>query len=327
MNAPVNINSDDNIPSCSETCEFTFKYSDSACMVKKLTLSGGFQCLMVPYDSGNSSTSVKHKGTSYVPVWCAIFNSSFHTFDSEKSTGELLIVHSGSGGEGAGKTLIVSIPISVTDGTMNASGKIIDTIIKTVPNEVTTATDASTTTYDVKFPSGNGLFNLGDIIPSTAAIYNYIGNFFYSTVSETINYIVFPKSIACTISTEGATILNKRVKPISPPTTSMPVNSVTMNSIGANARKSGEIYIECNPTGDDGVILYKKTLKGDPASGSIDGIDSLPSESIFESDIFLWGVYIICALLGIAIIIILKVGLEKAFKNDGGSSTATPAGK
>jgi hypothetical protein len=259
-------------------------------------------------------------------VWCAIFNSSFHTFDQEKSTGELLIAHAGSGGDGAGKILIVSIPISVTDGTMNASGKIIDTIIKVVPNEVTTATDASTTTYDVKFPGGNGLFNLSDVIPSNAPFYTYIGNFVYSTNSETINYIVFPKSMACAISADAATILNKRLKPISPPTTGMPVNSVSMNSIGANARKSGEIYIECNPTGDDGVILYKKSLKGDPATDSIDGVATMPGESIFESEIFLIGVYIICALLGtVLIIMVLKVVILEGVlkKSDGGSSVAS----
>jgi hypothetical protein len=323
-NSPININSSDNIPSCKETCDFTFKYSDSACVVRKITLNGGFQCLIVPYESGNASTSVKHKGIAYVPIWCGIFNSSFHTFDDEKSSGELLIAHSGSGGDGAGKTLIVSIPISVTEGGMNEPGKIIDTIIKAVPNEVTPATDSSSTTYDVKFPTGNNLFNLTNIIPSKEPFYTYIGNFVYSTVSETINYIVFPKSVACTISAETASTLNKRVKPIRPPTTSMPVNSVSVNPSGANARKSGEIYIECNPTGDDGVILYKKSLKGDPATDAIDGV-AVPSESIFESEIFLFGVYIICALLGVAIIIIiLKLILEGVLKkSDGGSSTAS----
>jgi hypothetical protein len=329
-NSPVNINLDDNtISACSETCDFTFKYSDSTCVVRKITLNGGFQSLLVPYESGNSSTNVKHKGTSYVPIWCAIFNSSFHTFDQEKSTGELLIAHAGSGGDGAGKILIVSIPISVTDGTMNASGKIVDTIIKAVPNDVTVANDASTTPYEVKFSGGNGLFNLSDVIPSNAPFYTYIGNFFYSTNSETINYIVFPKYMACAISADAATTLNKRLKPIAPPNTGMPVNSVSMNSIGANARKSGEIYIECNPTGHDGVILYKKSLKGDPATDSIDGVATMPGESIFESEIFLIGVYIICALLGtVLIIMVLKVVILEGVlkKSDGGSgSTTAPA--
>jgi len=324
-NSPINISSSDGIPTCNETCEFTFKYSDSACVVRKITLSGGFQCLLVPYESGNASTSVKHKGITYVPVWCGIFNSSFHEFDDEKSSGELLIAHGGSGGDGAGKTLIVSIPISVTEGDMNEPGKIIDTIIKAVPNEVTPSTDSSSSTYEVKFPTGNNLFNLSNIIPSKEPFYTYIGNFFYSTASETINYIVFPKSVACTISAETASTLNKRVSPIRPPTTSMPVNSVSVNSKGANARKSGEIYIECNPTGDDGVILYKKSLKGDPATDSIDGV-AVSSESIFESEIFLFGIYIICALLGVAIIIIiLKLILEEVLKkSDGGSSAASP---
>jgi hypothetical protein len=98
-----------------------------------------------------------------------------------------------------------------------------------------------------------------------------------------------------------------------------------MNSIGANARKSGEIYIECNPTGDDGVILYKKSLKGDPATASIDDAMSSPSDSIFESEMFITAVYVICAILGLGLILLLiKIGAEAILKRNTGTAT-TPA--
>ena len=327
MNSPININSDDTIPVCGETCEFTFKYSDSRCVVNKITAGGGFQCLYIPCESGNSSTAVMYQGTAYIPTGCAIFNGSFHTFDGTGSNGELLIVHSGSGGSGAGKELMVSIPIAVTDATLNTAGKIVDTIIQAVPkNQVSLSTDQSSSTYDVKFPSGNGLFNFTDVVPSNTPFYTYTGNFCYSTTSDTINYIVFPKSAACTISADAATNLNAIVKPITRPSGGMPINSPSMNSIGANARKSGEIYIECNPTGDDGVILYKKSLKGDPATASIDDAMSSPSDSIFENEMFITAVYVICTIIGAGfILLIIKILAEAILKRNTGAATpATP---
>lgn len=323
-NSPININSNETFPQCGSTCEFTFKYSDSQCVVTKFTIKGGFQCLRVIYESGNSSTSVKYKGVAYVPTACLIFNSSFHTFEGEKNSGELLIFHSGSGGGGAGKSLIVSIPVSVTESTMNAAGKIIDTIIKVVPPAEVTLTSDSSSSYDVKFPSGNGLFNLSEIIPSNTPFYTYLGNAPYSTDSDTIDYIVFPTSATCTISAEAASILNRIVKPIVPTSTAMPENGASMNSIGANARKSGEIYIECNPTGDDGVILYKKSLKGDAATNSIDGVATVPNENIFESDLFILGVALIFVCIAISFIIAAVRFLMEKTRPSSSKSAATP---
>ena len=324
-NSPVNIDLNGAYPPCTDTCNFAFTYSDSKCVVRKQTFTN-FQNLYVPYESGNSSTTVTYQGIQYTPTAVIIFNSSFHTYDKAKSTGELLITHSGIGGTGAGKTLIVSIPILVSDSTLSASGAIIDAVIKAVPrSEVPLTAEQSASTYNVNFTNGTSLFNLSDISPSNNPFYTYIGNSPYSTASEAIHYIVFPQESACRISAGAVTNLKAIVKPIVPPTSSMPANGVSKNNLGANARKSGELYIECNPTGADGVILYKKSLTGSAATSGMDDALSTPSSSIFESSPFIIIIFIILTLLCVGVfIVVLKYIMEQiSKKNDTATATAT----
>ena len=325
-NAPIDFTSGTAYSPCSDTCKFTFKYSDSSCTVRKSTIFDQ-QCLYASYDTGNSSTNVVYNGISYVPTACLIFNGSFHTYDKSKSPGELVILHEGSGGAGAGKLLLVCIPISVSDlktSTLSGSGELIDQIIKTVPKAQVSKSDESSSPFGVK-----GLYNLSQIIPENAPYYTYIGNAFYSTRSEAINYVVFTQGTVCKISEDAFTNLNAVVKKINAPTTSMPVNSASLNSIGANGTSSKEIYIECKPTGDDGVILYKKSLPGG-ADGVLDEAAlSTPSSDIFENQTFLGLIWFFCALLFIvAILYVANWFLNRARSRSGGddaTASAAPA--
>lgn len=323
-NSPIDFTSGTAYSPCSDTCKFTFKYSDSSCTVRKFTIFDQ-QCLYASYDTGNSSTNVVYNGISYVPVMCLIFNGSFHTYDRAKSPGELLIVHQGDGGAGAGKTLVVCIPISVSNtSTLSGSGEIIDQIIKTVPKAQVSKSDESSSPFGVK-----GLYNLSQIIPENAPYYTYNGNAFYSTRSEAINYVVFTQGNVCKISEAAFANLNAIVKKNNAPTTSMPVNSASLNSIGANGTSSNEIYIECKPTGDDGVILYKKSLKGDGtgADGILDEAAlSTPSSDIFENQTFLGLIGFFCALLFlVAILYVVNWRLNRVRSSSGGDDAPAPA--
>jgi carbonic anhydrase len=323
-NSPIDFTSGTAYTQCSDTCKFTFKYSDSSCTVRKFTILDQ-QCLYASYDTGNSSTNVVYNGISYVPYMCLIFNGSFHTYDKEKSPGELLIVHHGDGGAGAGKTLIVCIPISISDtSTLSESGEIIDQIIKTVPKAQVSKSDESSSPFGVK-----GLYNLSQIIPENAPYYTYIGNAFYSTRSEAINYVVYTQGNVCKISQAAMTNLNAIVKKNNAPTTSMPVNTASLNSIGANGSSSNQIYIECKPTGDDGVILYKKSLKGGVDGALDEEALSSPSSDIFENPMFISIIGLICVILffGLIFYIIKLVGGDGDGGGGDGKAAAPTAAK
>ena len=320
-NSPIDFTSGTAYSACSDTCKLTFKYSDSSCTVRKFTIFDQ-QCLYASYDTGNSSTNVVYNGISYVPTACLIFNGSFHTYDKQKSPGEVVILHEGSGGAGAGKLLLVCVSISISDtSTLSESGEIIDQIIKTIPKAQVSKSDESSSPFGVK-----GLYNLSQIIPENAPYYTYIGNVFYSTRSEAINYVVFTQGNVCKISQAAMTNLNAIVKKINAPTTSMPVNTASLNSIGANGSSSNQIYIECKPTGHDGVILYKKSLKG-----GVDGVLdeealSTPSSDIFENKMFLSFIGLICAVLFFGLILYgFKVYRESNSGSDGGASASGTA--
>lgn len=322
-NSPIDFTSGTAYTQCSDTCKFTFKYSDSSCTVRKFTIFDQ-QCLLASYDTGNSSTNVVYNGISYVPTACLIFNGSFHTYDKETSPGEVVILHQGSGGAGAGKMLLVCISISVSDtSTLSESGEIIDQIIKTVPKTQVSKSDESSSPFGVK-----GLYNLSQIIPENAPYYTYIGNAFYSTRSEAINYVVFTQGNVCKISRDALTHLNDIVKKNKAPTTSMPVNTASLNSIGANGSSSNQIYIECKPTGDDGVILYKKSLKGD-GSGADGVLDeealSSPSSDIFENKTFLSFIGLFCTILFFGLIFYLfKIFRDRRGDGGGDGAPAVP---
>jgi hypothetical protein len=236
-------------------------------------------------------------------------------------------MHQGDGGAGAGKLLVVCIPISVSDTpALSGSGEIIDQIIKTVPKAQVSKSDESSSPFGVK-----GLYNLSQIIPENAPYYTYIGNAFYSTRSDAINYVVFTQGNVCKISQDAFTNLNAIVKKNKAPTTSMPVNTASLNSIGGNGSSSNQIYIECKPTGDDGVILYKKSLTGG-AEGVLDEAVSSPSSDIFENKMFLSFVGLICVVLFFGLLFYIFKYFKDRDNGDRGAGASTsgapgPAGK
>jgi hypothetical protein len=321
-NSPINFDPGKDYPECKDTCKFVFKYADSACTVRKFKIFDQ-HCLFASYETGNTSTNVSYNGINYYPSGCFIFAGSFHTYSGAKSDGELVIIHEGSGGTGAGKLLLVCIPMVVVSGSLSGSGEIIDQIIKAVPKTQVDKQSDTSPVFNV-----SGLYNLSNIIPSgTAPYYTYTGNAFYSNRSEAINYIVYTKSSECAISKEGYTHLTSVIKPIVTPAISMPVNAASLNTLGANATSSNEIYIECKPTGADGVILYKKSLKGDGAESAI-GDESLNPESgdIFQNRAFLIGITIICCILFIGTITYIITWMLRAVsKNKTGEGAARAA--
>lgn len=316
MNSPIDFSAS-SYPSCTATCKFEFSYADSTAMVSKFNKFEQ-QCIIATYDT-NSANIVTYNGIKYRPDGCIIYNSSFHTYSRQKSAGELIVYHSGMEGTGAGKVLLVCIPIQVGDSTTSSSGgETVSRIINTLtPANVPLASDAS------EAARLTGTYTLSNIIPKNAPYYTYIGNEFYSTTSRTINYIVFTEENALKITATARTNLQKMVKPIKPPVTSMPVNAPSKNMLGANATSSNQLYIECKPTGDDGVILYKQSLSGQPLEGGEDF--AAPSNDVFSmKNKYLLGLIIaILALLFVGLILALLKFFINRNKSDGAGTGGT----
>ena len=329
--APINIPaSSSNATNCKGTCSLNFTYTDSVCNSNTATDTA----ISIPAYEPNSQMSVKYRGISYTPSKIEIYNGSLHTYSGSKAEAELMVWHNGTGGDGAGKTLIISVPIT-SSGANDAAGAgaIVDRIM-------TQTTAASTTSSPVSVIFSDGptpikTFNLKMLIPSQKPFFTYLGKPPYATSGSVVNYVVFPRNSTAviTVSSAAMAVFKNNTTPYVPPTSSMPVNSVSYNAVGANAGSAGpsdNLYIDCSPAGDDGVVLYKQGIMPDgTTTGDFkmaeQATGSLSETNILESDIFITIVQFVVAALLAFIIVYIAYSLYKMFASLSGNTEVPPS--
>jgi hypothetical protein len=299
VNSPVNITGDIS-DQCSGLCSLSFNFSDSACTVKKLDPTA----LNVSYVDSNPANTL-YKNGNYIVHHIEIYNRSLHRYNGRRTDAEMLIYFNGTG-DSASQTMVISVPIEAQSSSgveIKSNGAIITSIIKTIK------TNSESAELAVKFNSSNSsstMYNLNDLIPSQQPFYVYVGNKLYeSSSSNLVNYVVFPRGSSIYVSADTITHLNKITTPFESPVSGVPQNSVTYNSVGANASESSDVYIECSPAGDDGVILYQTTTDGSAASQNKlnAGDGDISFTNVVENDMFVMGIQIILfGFIGIIIV-------------------------
>jgi carbonic anhydrase len=278
--APVDLTSDimrKEDRSCTSTCRFSFQYNTSTCNVfhKETHLS-------IPYDSGSGLYPAKYNGVDYKVEHIHIYQPSLHRYDGALADAELLAYHSSADG----RNLIVSIPINVGNGAGKQSSEIMNTILQNLP---------SRTYSGGKYISDVNNFNLGNLIPKEG-FFTYVGRHLLPQYTGVYNYIVYHKKDAILVFRDSLASLNdinrdtsiKRLEPLNE--NKMPKNMYYYNKNGANnAKGSGDIYIKCNPTGEDGTVLYQQSANNGELGGMAD-LDmskfGLSWDALLESDIF-----------------------------------------
>lgn len=278
--APVNLRSDimrKEDRSCMSTCRFSFQYNTSTCNVfhKETHLS-------IPYDSGSGLYPAKYNGVDYKVEHIHIYQPSLHRYDGALADAELLAYHSSADG----RNLIVSIPINVGNGAGNQSSEIMNTILQNLP---------SRSRNGGKYISDVNNFNLGNLIPKEG-FFTYVGRHLLPQYTGVYNYIVYHKKDAILVFRDSLASLNDinrdtSIKPLEPLNENkMPKNMYYYNKHGANNVKSGgDIYIKCNPTGEDGTVLYQQSANSGELGGMAD-LDmskfGLNWDALLQSDIF-----------------------------------------
>jgi hypothetical protein len=138
-------------------------------------------------------------------------------------------------------------------------------------------------------------FNLGNLIPKEG-FFTYVGRHLLPQYTGVYNYIVYHKKDAILVFRDSLASLNDpnrdsaitKTGPISE--NKMPKNMYYYNKRGANnAKGDGDIYIKCNPTGEDGTVLYQQSANNGEL-GSLAELDlnkfGLNWETILQNDIF-----------------------------------------
>ena len=263
---------------CSSTCNFSYQYNTSTCNVYN---KGSH--LRIPYDSGSGGLyPARYNGVDYKVEHIHIHQPSLHRYDGALADAEILAYHSSADG----RNLIVSIPINVGNGAGKQSSDIMNTILQNLP---------SRTSSGGKYISDVNNFNLGNLIPKEG-FFTYVGRHLLPQHTGVYNYIVYHKKDAILVFRDSMTSLNDlsrdsaihKTEPISE--NMMPTNMYYYNKRGANnAKGSGDIYIKCNPTGEDGTVLYQQSANNGEL-GSLAELDlskfGLSWNAILQNDIF-----------------------------------------
>lgn len=234
-NAPINIVKNE-AQKCSLKCLLWYKYGNSSC-----TVTNKSDQLLIQYDG---DSDVMFNSIQYNPIEIRIFMPSIHTFDGVRADAEIVIVHSGSNGG-----LLVCIPVTSSSNSNASTGSnLLDDIVSNAPNQ---KESTSLNLHD---------FNMNYVIPKSS-YFSYTGTLPYGTCDPSIlyNYVVFPnKSMVVhkeTIKSLGGLIHDSYI--------TTQTGTCYWNKLGTTNNGfsgDGQIYIDCQPTGEEGEILYKEKI-------------------------------------------------------------------
>jgi hypothetical protein len=246
-NAPLNIVK--SADKCSLKCLYFYKYGNSTCTVTNAT-----DQLTIPYDG---DSDVLFNSIKYNPVEVKIFMPSIHKFDGSYADAEMVIVHTGSSGG-----LFVCIPITTSTSTNASTGtNLLTDIIKNTPDK----NSSSLNLQD---------FNLNYFIPKSS-YFSYTGTRPYGEcVSDVMyNYIVFPKNsltVNKALIAELGNLIHDSYIPVYEGTCFWNEKGTTTNGFSGD----GNIWIDCQPTGEEGEIIYKEQLSSSSQTVNMDWIYS-----------------------------------------------------
>lgn len=225
-NSPIDISSSNVSGTCDLKCDYKFKYQNSSCVGKNV---GNY--ISLSYD--NSSSTITYNQIYYYVKEVRIYTPSLHSFNGNKTDGELVIVHESNTGE---SPLLVCIPIKVSSNANAMLANIIATMARNAPSEGDSTT--------IKMND----YNLSRIIPKKG-FYSYTATEPYQPCTSTVNFIVFDVNDG---SVDMSSDMRKKLQSI------IKENNYTIksdvpyfyNSKGANTISADDIYIDCQPVGE-----------------------------------------------------------------------------
>ena len=235
--APIDLTKNtDNI--CNLKCAYSFTYSPTSL---RITNQGNYLSFLT---EDANAPPVTYNDQLYNVKEVRLYCKSIHTWAGKQADAELVISHTNLNST---NNLLVCIPIVQSSTTTAASAELFDFIIAETGR--TANSQGQQTVYN------NPTLTLGKFIPMTP-YYSYIGTLPWTPCNGNYSYIVFQKDDAITMSPYAYTALKALIpSPHNIQTTGNNSNSIFYNAKGPTPPNVGEIYIDCQPTGDDGDVL------------------------------------------------------------------------
>jgi carbonic anhydrase len=252
-NFAINIDTTVKAENCNMYCDYKYDYNDSSCVVYNIGTM-----IKIKYDLKSDGTVPQAflNKKKYNVSEIAIFQPSVNTYKGTKADIEFVITHEGDNKE----QLVVSIPFVISAGSSSSSnlksgGLVLDNII----NEFSKQTAGKNISVNDGYQININNFNLNNFIPNTP--YYFTNTDTASCKKSTILFDMLKsgQTISQTAVDKLNTLLVKDRDKLYPAITK---RTLYINSNGPNFQGKAtddKIYIDCQPTGEEGKELYKET--------------------------------------------------------------------
>ncbi len=251
---PINIDTAVKAENCNMYCDYKYEYNDSSCVVYN---TGGM--IKINYDlksDGTISQAFLNK-KKYNVSGIQIFQPSKNTYKGIRADIEFVIRHEGDNKE----QLLVSIPFVVSTGSSSSSnlksgGLVLDNII----NEFIKQSAGRTMNPNEGYQININNFNLNNFIPNTPYYFYHIDTATCKQSNIVFDMLKSGQTISQTaVDKLSKALLENRVTSLYPAVTTQ---TLYINSNGPNFQGKAtddKIYIDCQPTGEEGKELYKES--------------------------------------------------------------------
>jgi carbonic anhydrase len=287
-NSPIDINIHDITGKCDLKCDYSFNYSDSACVA---TNRGDY--ISLSYDD-TSAHPVKYNTNDYFVSEVRVYTRSLHSFSGDKTDAEYIIVHNSISGQ---SPLLVCVPIKIS-GSNSINSKLLGTIVDAMTSRAPNEDDATTVSVDD--------YNLNNIVPDKP-FFAYSGNQPFQPCSGKVDFIVFsPTQYSCDVAQATFDNLNNIIRNnVYDVSTGTPY---FYNEKGPNTSLTvgdDQIYIDCQPVGSS----EETTFVVPPESSGV----SVSFKDLFNNVYF----QIIMGSLGFILLLVLLNAIFASFKPSG----------
>ena len=246
--APLNIVRNlQTVKLCKLKCSYQFKYAPT-----NLQITNVGNYLLLQTDEV-AIPPVIYNDQNYNVSGAIIVQPSLHKFNGEHAEAELIVPHVNASGT---NQLWVCVPIKSSSTTTDSSAAFFDLIISEIKK--TAPSSGAKTTFT------NSTFSLNKFIPM-APYFSYKGTRIFNSkcrensIGSAIDYIVFHADNAITMGLSAMASLKRLIPNTQQFGTAVEESEnpdgVFYNPSGPISPNQGDIYIDCQPTGDDGEVL------------------------------------------------------------------------
>lgn len=227
-----------NSKNCDLKCEYSFDYQ-----VTGVRAVNKGEYILYTFDKQNTNPVI-FNNQKYNVDSMRLYQPSLHTFNGKKTEAEILIVHNNVI---TNNNLIVSVPIKNSSSSQSEMDILINQVSQMANNKNASA----------KLTVNN--FSLKTLVPKKPYFY-YKGTLPYVPCNGNVDYIVYDIN-------DSLSIMNNSYNNLKNIITKNKINSIkgkqvfyNKNGPIKNNNLGDEIYIDCQPTGDNGEVLISKSI-------------------------------------------------------------------